>query len=252
VRIELFGSLQITCGEQNIARINTNRLRSLVAFLVLHIDSAQTREQLAFRLWPESSESQARTNLRQLLHHLRRALPADCCLLAIDNHTVRWRRDSSCSIDVVEFDAAVAQAGIARQLGNADHAFYYGLLAEACAAASRAGEGLANVAIGFAFQSKNGETWASWDVHRIQGDLLLQSGDREQAKASYQRALEAARQTSSRLFELRAATRLCRLRSSADDILALEQVFRSCSEGSETEDLRESSRLLVRGHTSGS
>ena len=43
-------------------------------------ESAQPREQLAFLLWPESIESQARTNLRQLLHHLRRALPAECCL----------------------------------------------------------------------------------------------------------------------------------------------------------------------------
>jgi hypothetical protein len=30
---------------------------------VLHGDAAQSREYLAFLLWPESSESQARTNL---------------------------------------------------------------------------------------------------------------------------------------------------------------------------------------------
>ena len=59
--------------------------------------------------------------------------------------------------------------------------FYHGLLAEACAAAGRTGEGLANLSIAFAFQSKNGEQWASADLHRIQGDLLLRSGDPEQA-----------------------------------------------------------------------
>jgi len=118
VRIELFGNLQITHEQQPVTQINTNRLRSLLAFLVLHSDTAQSREQLAFLLWPESSESQARTNLRQLLHHLRRALPAECDQLRADNHSVQWRRDSSCSVDVVEFDAAIAHAASARKRNN--------------------------------------------------------------------------------------------------------------------------------------
>ena len=80
MRIELFNNLLITCAQQPVLSVNTNRLQSLLAWLVLHSESAQPREQLAFLLWPESSESQARTNLRQLLHHLRRALPAECCL----------------------------------------------------------------------------------------------------------------------------------------------------------------------------
>ena len=82
-------------------------MRSLLAFLVLHNDSAQSREHLAFLMWPESGEAQARTNLRQLLHNLRRALPVECSLLVADNQTVRWLPDSSCAIDVVEFEAAV-------------------------------------------------------------------------------------------------------------------------------------------------
>jgi len=90
--------------------VNTNRLHSLLAYLVLHGDAPQSREQLAFRLWPESDESQARTNLRQLLHHLRRALPAEHCLLVSDNHTVQWPRDPACTVDVLEFEDALARA----------------------------------------------------------------------------------------------------------------------------------------------
>jgi DNA-binding SARP family transcriptional activator/predicted ATPase len=105
----MFGHPQVFSGSQPISAINTNRLQSLLAYLVLH-DSPQPREQLAFRLWPESSDSQARTNLRQLLHHLRRALPAECEYLTADNHTVEWRRDAGCSFDFLEFDAAVARA----------------------------------------------------------------------------------------------------------------------------------------------
>lgn len=106
LRIELFGTLQVASEGAPIA-ISTHRLRSLLAFLVLHGGVAQSREHLAFRLWPESGESQARTNLRQLLHHLRRALPDSCTLLESDNHTVLWRRDPSCFVDVDAFDQAV-------------------------------------------------------------------------------------------------------------------------------------------------
>ncbi len=112
IRIELFGNLRVTCGDQAITTVNTNRLHSLLAYLALHGEAS--REQLAFLLWPDSAESQARTNLRQLLHHLRRALPADCCPLASDNHTVQWQRGPACTVDVLEFEAALSDAAAAR------------------------------------------------------------------------------------------------------------------------------------------
>jgi DNA-binding SARP family transcriptional activator/predicted ATPase len=119
IRIELFGNLQITHDQAPISAINTNRLQSLLAFLALHSDSPQPREQLAALLWPESEESQARTNLRQLLHHLRRALPAGCNLLETDNRTVLWRRDPECFIDTAEFDRALDRANAASRSGDA-------------------------------------------------------------------------------------------------------------------------------------
>jgi hypothetical protein len=42
---------------------------------VLHQRTVHSRRSLAFMLWPESSESQARTNLRKLLYTLRHVLP---------------------------------------------------------------------------------------------------------------------------------------------------------------------------------
>jgi DNA-binding SARP family transcriptional activator len=118
IRIELLGNLRITFGQDLLTSVNTNRLQSLLAYLVLHGEAAQSREHLAFLLWPESNESQARTNLRQLLHHLRRALPVECSLLAADNQTVRWRPDNACSIDVIEFEAAAARAAQAEKEGD--------------------------------------------------------------------------------------------------------------------------------------
>ena len=99
MRIQLFGNLRISIEGCPLAAINTNRLQSLFAYLVLHTETPQPRERLAFLLWPGSSEPQARTNLRQLLHHLKRALPAGRSSLAADHFMVQWRQDSSCSVD---------------------------------------------------------------------------------------------------------------------------------------------------------
>src|SRR4051794_22559751 len=117
-RVELFGKFRITSGEQPIATVNTKRLQSLLAYLILHGESPQSREHLAFLLWPDSGEAQARTNLRQLLHHLRRALPDECGILAADTQSVQWRPSSACSIDVAEFDAGVKSADKAAKAGD--------------------------------------------------------------------------------------------------------------------------------------
>src|SRR5882757_1031609 len=118
-RIQFFGSPQLTCDGAQVAAINTNRLQSLLAFLILRASQPQSREQLASLLWPESNEGQARTNLRQLLHHLRRALPSNSCHLISDNHTVQWPRHPDCAVDVHEFDRALERASDAAGRGEA-------------------------------------------------------------------------------------------------------------------------------------
>src|SRR5277367_1741283 len=109
MRISLFGNLRISFAGRPVTSVNTNRLQSLIAYLILHGDTPQPRERLAFTLWPASRESQARTNLRQLLHNLKRALPAECKSLETDHFAVQWRQHESCSVDVVEFQAALAE-----------------------------------------------------------------------------------------------------------------------------------------------
>jgi DNA-binding SARP family transcriptional activator/predicted ATPase len=115
MRINLFGNLRMSVEERPVTAVNTNRLQSLIAYLILHGDAPQPRERMAFVLWPASSESQARTNLRQLLHNLKRALPADCNYLVTDNLSVHWRMDESCTVDALDFRAAMEEAAAARQ-----------------------------------------------------------------------------------------------------------------------------------------
>ncbi len=115
MRINLFGNLRISVQGRLVTAVNTNRLHSLIAYLILHADTPQPRERLAFMLWPASNESQARTNLRQLLHHLKRALPSECASLVIDHFAVRWQQDGSCVVDAIDFQAAIAQAAAAQK-----------------------------------------------------------------------------------------------------------------------------------------
>src|SRR5206468_2796865 len=111
--VSLFGNLHIDVEGKPVSTVNTNRLQSLLAYLILHVETPQPRDALAFTLWPASRESQARTNLRQLVHNLRRALPVECDSLVTDHFSVQWRSDNSCRVDAWEFQSAIADASIA-------------------------------------------------------------------------------------------------------------------------------------------
>ncbi|MBB4898697.1 ATP-binding protein [Streptomyces griseomycini] len=86
------------------------RAESLLGYLVLHRDEPQPRGRLAGLLWPESSEAQARTNLRHLLHTLRGAVPDVDHVLEVTARTVAWRADAACALDVTAFESALERA----------------------------------------------------------------------------------------------------------------------------------------------
>jgi DNA-binding SARP family transcriptional activator len=83
LRMRLLGDFSLRCND-HIIGISATRIQSLLAYLALHRDAQKTRQQLAFLFWPESSESQARNNLRQVVHQLRRIWPAVDDWLTID------------------------------------------------------------------------------------------------------------------------------------------------------------------------
>ena len=108
--IRLFGALDLRYGDRLLSPLASARAETLLAYLVLHRDTPQSRQHLAFVLWPDSSEAQARTNLRHVLHDLRRgasrrrSLPR--CLAAhaaMANGCSYW-------LDVAAFEDALARA----------------------------------------------------------------------------------------------------------------------------------------------
>src|SRR6266545_2735224 len=56
----------------------------------LFFNAPQSRQHLALLLWPDSSEAQARTNLRHQLHFLRQARPEADGYLEVAAQTLQW------------------------------------------------------------------------------------------------------------------------------------------------------------------
>lgn len=108
LRVQMLGEFGLTYGGLNVSTANTPRLQTLLAYLILHRRAPQPRRHLAYLFWPDSTETQARTNLRHLLHELLHALPEAERFLWTDTQTVQWRPDASCVFDVAEFETAVA------------------------------------------------------------------------------------------------------------------------------------------------
>jgi predicted ATPase/class 3 adenylate cyclase len=82
----------------------------------------------------------------------------------------------------------------------------------------------------------------------LQGDLLLALSDAAGAESRFRRAFEVARDQGARMPELRAATRLTRLRLAAgkreNDIDALRSVYETFTEGFDAADLVEARTVL--------
>src|SRR4051794_463303 len=94
LRIRLLGGFEIRDADIPLPPLESARAESLLAYLILHRDAPQSRERLAFLLWPDSTESQARTNLRHVLHNLRRGLPEVDLFLEITPRTIKWQEHS--------------------------------------------------------------------------------------------------------------------------------------------------------------
>lgn len=118
LKVQLLGDFRLTYGGEAVREIDTPRLQSLLAFLLLHRGAPQSRRRLAFLFWPDSGESQALTNLRNLLFRLRHGLPDAERFLEADRKTLRWIEDASLKLDVAQFERALRKAEAAAASGG--------------------------------------------------------------------------------------------------------------------------------------
>src|SRR5690349_6711528 len=113
LHIRLLGDFGLIYADRQVTSLNTMRLQSLLAYLVLHRDMPQQRQHLAFLFWPDTTEAQARNNLRQLLYQLRQAFPAVEYFLSADAHMVHWHPVTPFHLDVAKFEQALTLADAA-------------------------------------------------------------------------------------------------------------------------------------------
>jgi predicted ATPase len=122
------------------------------------------------------------------------------------------------------------------------------LLAAACEIAGQIEEALSLFDEALQIVERTGERWLAAELNRHKGRLLLGRGHSEAAEELYRKALSIAREQEAKLWELRAAASLARLRrdqgrrTEARDLLA--PVFGWFTEGFDTPDLKEAKALL--------
>jgi DNA-binding SARP family transcriptional activator len=109
VRVRLLGELDVRVGDEPVPLPGSARARSLLGLLALQPGVALSRQRLAFLLWPDSTEAQARTNLRNVLHQLRRASPHLDAIVEVTPSTLRCD-PARCRVDVAELLTALERA----------------------------------------------------------------------------------------------------------------------------------------------
>ena len=110
LHIHLLGDFHLMLDAKPITSVIPPRVQLLLAYIALHCRTPQSRQRLAFLFWPDSTEAQARNNLRQSLHLLKHALPAADHFVHADTQTVQWLPDTPFTLDVAEFEEAIKQA----------------------------------------------------------------------------------------------------------------------------------------------
>jgi len=126
--------------------------------------------------------------------------------------------------------------------------YVFALLSKACEIAGQIEEGMTLLDDALLIVERTGERWFAAELNRLKGHLMLQQGHSKAAEELYRKALSIAQEQEAKLWELRAAVSLARLRrdqgrrAEAHDLLA--PVYGWFTEGFDTPDLKEAKALL--------
>jgi len=118
LRIHLLGNPQIFAGDEPLPLPAPAKAFLLWAYLLLRRARPVPREQLAYVLWPDGSETEARANLRRHLHLLRKQLPAssrDADWILATRSTLQWNPDVAYWLDVELLDQFVGETASEEQ-----------------------------------------------------------------------------------------------------------------------------------------
>lgn len=139
---------------------------------------------------------------------------------------------------------------LARTGAGLRRSYYLGVLAESHLAHGESGEGLRVIDAALRDVATTGERWAEPELYRIQGQLLLQSDPRSQARAEQclRKAVQCASSQKALSLQLRAAVTLARLLRDRGERMEAERIVSRCyrqfTEGLDKFDLTEAEALM--------
>ncbi|MFN2256459.1 MAG: AfsR/SARP family transcriptional regulator [Candidatus Promineifilaceae bacterium] len=105
--LRLLGSFEAQLDSDGAVESRAKRIEALLAFLATESGHAHRRELLVGLLFPDMPEEQARTNLRQTLTRLRRAIndgESDPPFLLVSREATQFNPESDYSLDIEDFE----------------------------------------------------------------------------------------------------------------------------------------------------
>jgi DNA-binding SARP family transcriptional activator/tetratricopeptide (TPR) repeat protein len=119
VRIHLFGRPHLSDDEVPLKFKAPARALSLLTYLFVHASAPLSRDAVAFALWPDDIESDARANLRRHLFYLVNdvlpAPPPKTAWIVADKRTIGWNAAAPAWCDVREFERLAADPASAAE-----------------------------------------------------------------------------------------------------------------------------------------
>lgn len=98
----LMGQFAVSVNGLVDDRLRAARLQSLLGYLALFGEAPLSRQRLAFLYWPETNETQARTNLRRLLFQIRHDHPMLAQCLRTSGGRLAWGAEVRVCADVLD------------------------------------------------------------------------------------------------------------------------------------------------------
>ena len=101
--LKFLGPFQAALAGQPIPESRTKKIEALLIYLAMEANRVHRRESLVGLLFPDQPDEMARTNLRQTLNRLRKAIKDKQAVppfLHITRESTQFNLDSNCSVDV--------------------------------------------------------------------------------------------------------------------------------------------------------
>src|SRR4029079_5180760 len=109
--LSLLGSFQVQSDGELVTQFEYDKVRALLAYLVVEGDLPPRRDALIGLLWPDQSDRAARHSLSQALLTLRQALgdqEASAALLLVGRPAIRFNPAAELWLDIAECEVHLA------------------------------------------------------------------------------------------------------------------------------------------------